>query len=215
MECFTVTAEMRSPLIMNGGYFTLDALLAALLFERLSNVENAHSAVPLTSTSGLFHASAAIFEPYSKEKISFVANLQAQHTLEADHLKKNKKGQVHTKIGLTRRREFGAVMNTYRSFSASEVHWYAEGDPAEVEKLIENVTFIGKRRGSGFGEVSRWRIEPGELNGVVGHFGEPMRPVPLDLFTGDKDELKVDAAWKPAYWHPKNRGLCYAPRLIQ
>jgi hypothetical protein len=76
------------------------------------------------------------------------------------------------------------------------------------------VTFIGKRRGSGFGEVSNWSVLPGDLDGIIGPFDDPLRPVPIDMFDGNKDSLKVDAAWRPAYWLPENRAICYAPELI-
>ena len=106
-------------------------------------------------------------------------------------------------------------MNSYTAFDAPQITWYAEGDGEAVQRLLSDVMFIGKRRGSGFGEVSGWSIEKGDLDGVVGPFGSPLRPVPLDMFSGDKASLKVDASWKPAYWHPENRALCYAPEFIQ
>ncbi len=48
-----VTAHIKVPIIFGGGYATLDALLAALLFDRLEDVEAAHAAVPLVKTSGV------------------------------------------------------------------------------------------------------------------------------------------------------------------
>ena len=214
MERFTVIAELRSPLVLGGdGYFTLDGLLAGLLFERLRDVEAAHGALPLASTGGLFHASAAMIEPYETRPVSFVANLRAQHDLDPGLLLKNKHGRVHRRIGMTRRQDFGAVMNSYRAFGANEICWYAEGDAAAVNALVKNTPFIGKRRAGGFGEVSRWTVEPDELDGVTGPFGEPMRPVPVDLFRGDTGAPKAEAAWRPAYWHPANRAVCYVPGL--
>ncbi len=215
MERLTVTTSLKTPIILGGGYLTLDSLLASLIFEATGDIEVAHSTVPLSSTDGLFHASAALLEPSDSSRVSFVANMRAMHALDPDLLLKNKHGQIHKKIGLTRRRDFGAVMNSYTSFDAAEVTWYAEGNPEAVEKLLSDVRFIGKRRGSGFGEVSSWSIEPGDFDGIVGPFGEPMRPVPVRMFTGDGASLKVDAAWRPAYWHPENRAVCYAPDLIQ
>jgi hypothetical protein len=215
MERFTVTAETMSPVILGGGYLTLDALLASLIFEATGDVDVAHDTVPLARTNGLFHASAALLEPLSSSQVAFVANLQAMHSLDPDLIQKNKHGQLHKKIGLTRRRDFGAVMNSYTSFQVDKIIWYAEGDPVAVEGLLSNVRFIGKRRASGYGEVSGWSIQPGEFDGVVGPFGGPMRPVPTEMFSGDQRSLKVDAAWRPAYWHPDNRAICFAPDLIQ
>ena len=184
MEKFEVTAELTSPLVIGGGYFTLDALLGGVLFENLS----------------------------VKRPISFVANLRADHSLHPDLILKNKDGGIHRRLGKLRRSDFGQVLNSYSAFDTPDVVWYAEGDPEKTERLLSDVHFIGKRRGSGFGEVKGWQIEPSEFNGVTGPFDEPMRPVPVEQFKGDPASLKVDAAWRPAYWHPENRAVCYAPR---
>lgn len=215
MERLTITAQLRVPIIVGDGYLTLDALLASLIFERTSDIEVAHSTVPLACTDGLFHASAALLEPFGSSDVAFVANLRATHALDPDLILKNKHGAIHKQMGLTRRRDFGAVLNTYTAFDAREITWYAEGDGEAVERLLSEVKFIGKRRGSGFGEVSSWLIEIGDFDGVVGPLGDPLRPVPLEMFTGNKDALKVDAAWRPAYWHPENRAICYAPQFVQ
>ena len=215
MEKLAITAKLKAPIILGGGYLTLDALLAALIFETTGDIDVAHRSVPLASTDGLFHASAALLEPFSSTGVSFVANLRAMHALDPDLLLKDKRGKVHRRIGLTRRREFGAVMNSYKAFVAPEITWYAEGDGDAVERLLSGVAFIGKRRGSGFGEVSGWSVMPGDLDGIVGPFDDPLRPVPVDMFNGDPNSLKIDAAWRPAYWHPENRAICYAPELIQ
>ena len=208
-----VTARLAAPIVFAGGYLTLDALLAAVLFERSGDVDAAHEAVPLARSGGLFHASAAILEPWDSRPVSFVANLRAGHALDPDLLKRER-GKVHRKIGRSRRQDFGAVMNRYAAVAAPEAVWYAEGDAEAAERLLEGVDFIGKRRASGFGEVSRWSFEESELDGVTGPFGEPLRPVPAEMFAGDTSALKVEAAWRPAYWSPENRAVCYAPESV-
>jgi hypothetical protein len=167
MERLTITAQLKVPIILGSGYLTLDALIAALIFERTGDVEAAHKSVPLACTDGLFHASAALLEPFRSSGVAFVANLRATHALDPDLLLKNKNGKIHKQIGLTRRRDFGAVMNNYPSFDALR----SLGTPRRreaVERLLSGVTFIGKRRGSGFGEVSGWSVEAGDFDGVVG-----------------------------------------------
>ena len=215
MDKLTVSAQLEVPIILGGGYLTFDAPLASLIFEKTGDVDLAHSTIPLACTAGLFHASAALLEPFGRNGVSFVANLRADHALDPDLLLKNNRGAIHKKLGRTRRREFGAVMNRYISFNASKITWYAEGDGEAVEQLLSDVGFIGKRRGSGFGQVTGWSVEPGDLDGILGPFADPLRPIPLEMFSGDRDALKVDAAWRPAYWHPENRAICYAPELIK
>ena len=208
-----VTARLAAPIVFAGGYLTLDALLAAVLFERSGDVDAAHEAVPLARSGGLFHASAAILEPWDSRPVSFVANLRADHSLDPDLLKRER-GKVHRKIGRSRRQDFGAVMNRYAAVAAPEAVWYAEGDAEAAKRLLEGVGFIGKRRASGFGEVSRWLFEESDSDGIAGPFGEPLRPVPEEMFSGDTSALKVEAAWRPAYWSPENRAICYAPEPV-
>ncbi|MBK7519384.1 MAG: hypothetical protein IPJ33_15625 [Gammaproteobacteria bacterium] len=191
----------------------MDALLAGILFDQLQDVEAAHAAIPLRCENGLYYASAAIYEATTRGKQAFVANLRAMHSLDPDLMMKNKAGQLHRRIGLTRQRDFGAVMNSYACIDTLSISWFCEGDADRIRALLESVHFIGKRRASGFGEVARWEVEPGELDGVTGIDGEPLRPVPIDLFTGNPGSIKVDTAWRPAYWHPAHRAICYAPEV--
>lgn len=211
MEKFSVTLRLGSPLITGGGYMTLDALLAAILFDVGASVEEAHTQIPLQNTHGLWHGSAAIYETLEVGRQAFVANLRASHDLNPDLVAKNKHGKVHSKISLLRRQQFGAVMNGYSYFVTEAVTWYGEGDAVQVEKLLRSVRFIGKRRASGFGEVKAIELTESESDGVVSVFGEPLRPVPQELFTGDKSSTRGDAAWRPAYWRPENRAICYLP----
>ncbi|MGH8435157.1 MAG: hypothetical protein ACRERX_11895 [Pseudomonas sp.] len=214
MDKFKVTMTLGSPIVSNGGYMTLDALLAALIFDQTSDLEQAHTAVPLVNTDGLWHGSAAIVEKTDVGRVSFVANLQATHDLDLNLIAKNKQGNAHTAIGLTRRRDFGAVMNSYKIFTAPSITWYAQGDAEAVELLLRDVAFIGKRRASGYGQVMGISVEADELDGVTGFFGEPLRPVPVTLFQGNDTALRADAAWRPAYWHPANRAICFVPEGV-
>lgn len=186
---------------------TLDGLLAAIRFEETGDIEVAHSDLPLAVTTGIWHASAAIFEPIDKGRAAFIAGFRPGHSMDPDLIKKNKHGQLHKKFDTS----LTNVMNSYPMITAPTITWYAEGDPDRVRQMLEPVHFVGKRRASGFGEVRRWDIELDELDGIEGPFGEPLRPVPVDLFAGDRSGPVVDAAWRPAYWNVANRTACFAP----
>lgn len=211
MQKFQLTLHLASPVVTGGGYMTLDGLLAAILFDQTEDLETAHRDIPLAQTQGLWHGSAAFYETTSTGRQAFVANLRASHDLDLDLVAKNQQGQPHTKIGLARRREFGAVMNAYRVFSTPEINWFGEGDVDSVRALVATLDFIGKRRANGFGEVRGFSIQPADSDGVLGLFGEPLRPIPVELYKGDANALKADAAWRPAYWHPENRAICFIP----
>ena len=180
MDRIKLTATMLSPIVTGGGYMTLDGLLGALLFDDLQDVEAAHAAIPIQCKEGLFSASAAIMEPI-RERVTFIAALRPGHSIDPDLILKNKKGQLHRKFDTS----LTNVLNTYAMLTAPTVTWYAEGDAEHIGRLVSPVQFIGKRRASGFGRVSRWQIEADELDGIEGPFGEPLRPVPINMFTGD------------------------------
>lgn len=208
---FRITAALRTPVILTS-YATLDGLLAAILFDRTGDVESAHASVPLVRTDGLFHASAArLVNATGVLPVGFIAGLRADHDLPLDLIAKNKAGDgPHTRPGPKRRREFGNVSNNYIAWAASAVEWTAEGDGDAVFEVVRGVTAIGKRRGSGWGDVVGWDIELADDDGVVGSGGVVLRPVPVGVI-GSSSAIVADAAWKPAYWMLENRATCYVP----
>tara|TARA_R110002126_G_scaffold291785_1_gene458179 strand:- start:4374 stop:5024 length:651 start_codon:yes stop_codon:yes gene_type:complete len=210
---FKIKATLKTPIIIRG-HLTFDALLGSILFDLLGDVEAAHAAIPIECVDGLYHASSAKVVPLNTGSFTFVANLRAQHDLDPDLIKKNKAGsKLHSKVSLGRRRNFGPVLNSYNTIFTEGVEWDVIGDEDKVFELLNDAHFIGKKRTAGFGEVKQWETFESTTDGLVDDNGAPMRPVPADRFTGDKSLPIVDAAWRPAYWNPENRGACYAPSL--
>jgi hypothetical protein len=62
MDKLTISARLKTPVILGGGYLTLDALLASLIFEGCGDIEVAHSTVPLACTAGLSKLSREVDE---------------------------------------------------------------------------------------------------------------------------------------------------------
>lgn len=206
-------AELRSPLIARG-YLTFDALLGALLFDRLGDPDAAHEAIPIRKTEGLFHASAAVYDVKEVRQVSITASLRARHDLSDHLLKKNRDGtRLHRTLGETRRRDYGNVLSSYRAMETPTVTWHCEGDLDAIGDLLADADFIGKKRTAGFGQVASWDVRDGETDGLTDANGRPLRPIPVPLFTGDRSLPVQDAAWRPAYWDPGNRAPCYAPPL--
>lgn len=213
-EKIRIKASLSSPIILRG-FLTFDALLGALLFEKFEDVEKTHNAIPILSENGLFHASAAQLEPVASQPLLMVANLRADHTLNPDLIKKNRDGtKLHRKLGRKRRQHFGAVLNSYRAITTTSVSWDVVGDAEKISALVKRTYFIGTKRSSGYGEVSQWDISSGTNDGLIGIDKQPLRPIPVDQFTGDTSLPMIDTAWKPAYWDPENRAMCYAPELV-
>ena len=213
-EKLRIIATLKTPLI-NRGYMTFDALLGALLFDQYQDVDKAHSEIPIQCDDGLFNASAARFDVIDRGGLSITANFRAQHELNPDHIKKSKDGtKLHRSLGLKRRRQFGAVLNNYRTTTVSSISWDVIGAEDKIVELIKDTFFIGKKRTAGFGEIEKWDVLDGNSNGLVDSNGLPLRPIPADRFNGDKSLPIIDTAWKPAYWDPENRAACYAPEPV-
>ena len=210
MERFTIQTDLCAPAIIST--LTLDGLLGAILFDELNDIDKAHAAIPLRCTDGLYHASVALtVGPTEAGKHALIAGLRAAHDLDLNLIKQGKGGQPHRFIGLTRRSDFGNVMNGYTTIMATALQWHAEGDPDQVLELLQEVEFIGKKRTAGFGQVRGWRLLASDLDGITAKDGQPLRPVPLEMWQGDPSAVRADAAWRPAYWMPQHRSICAVP----
>ncbi len=219
MITFTVRATLRAPIIRRG-FVTLDALLMAVL-------GRGYVSDLLRCEDGLYFASAGtVAAGTPQQTASFVASMRPEHspqwldvvapnTANADiGFAEGAKGRGRLndlRIGLSRQREGGNVINAYRAQASTEIEWYATGRPEEVLAALKDVPFIGKRRTAGYGEVSRWDVTPGDLDGVSGYLDEPLRPVPLDRWKLGGDWIAVEAAWKAPYWDVRNRTKCFVP----
>ncbi|MEY4883509.1 MAG: hypothetical protein RIS34_1363 [Pseudomonadota bacterium] len=213
MEKFTITVDMVTPAIISS--LTLDGLLGAVLFDELQDVDQAHAAIPLRCSDGLYHASVA--HPVGVVELGkhgLIAGLRATHDLDPSLIKQGKGGQPHRHMGLTRRSDFGNVMNGYQTLVAQSIQWHAEGDADQVLDLLQELEFIGEKRTAGFGQVRGWQLAESDLDGIADAAGQPLRPVPLAMWHGDPNAIRADAAWRPAYWLPQHRAICAVPKGV-
>lgn len=89
------------------------------------------------------------------------------------------------------------------------------GDAAEVERLLGTcVSFVGKKRAVGLGEVARWEVQPlpwpvaGDdgLSGILVQAGVLQRPIPVEVagYLGlSLEESPTRIGWTPPQWNPK------------
>lgn len=219
MTPFVLRAHLQTPLIRRG-FVTLDALAMAIL-GRGDVTDLLHCEADL-----YFASAGTLVTTGITASASFVASMRPEHspqwldlvapnTLNQDlPVPDGAKGRARyndLKIGLSRQREGGNIINAYPASVSPTVEWYATGHPDRVLEVLKEVPFIGKRRTSGYGEVSRWEVEPGELDGLSGYLGEPLRPVPVDRWDRGGAWIPVEAAWKAPYWDVRNRTKCYVP----
>ena len=202
MEQLQITARIKGPLIRGNGQLTLDALLAAQVYETTGDLDAAHNKLPIKQTSGLYWASRALIEgPVQRRAI--VQSLRPDNVwLDERWLKKNKHGSVHTKFSNLS----DNILNSYAEVLATSITWYCTGDSQRVLNLLQGITHIGKKRSA---LVTDWQVEEGPLDGLHGYDDEPLRPVPIEMWDGDKSVPIVDATWRPAYFDMNNAQACY------
>jgi hypothetical protein len=168
----------------------------------------------LRCDDGLYFASSGFaVNANAIQRASFVASMRPEHSPQWLDVLRTNTQDGDLKIGLARQREGGNIINAYTATVASAIEWYATGHMQAVLELVQSVHFIGKRRSAGYGEIHRWEAEAGELDGLMGYAGEPLRPVPTDRWTESGDWVPVEAAWKAPYWDVRNRTRCYAPEI--
>ena len=93
---FGIRFALGSPVIVTS-YYTLDALLAALLFEATRDLQIAHEQIPLASSEGVWHGSQAYVEmnpePVNRSAV-FTASLRASHDVPSHSILAERKGQI-------------------------------------------------------------------------------------------------------------------------
>jgi len=206
LEHFVLRAHLRTPVIRRG-HFTLDALL-------MSSLASGDVSHLLRCENDLYFASSGFaVEAYATQRASFVASMRPEHSPHWVDLVRSNTKDGDLKIGLGRQRDAGNIINAYTATVASGIEWYATGDMQAVLEAVHSIPFIGKRRTSGYGEVIRWEVQAGELDGVVGYAADPLRPVPTERWTKGGDWVPVEAAWKAPYWDVRNRTRCFTPQV--
>ena len=94
-------------------------------------------------------------------------------------------------------------MPIYYRHSLSVV-WYVVGQQEEIERLLSQITNVGKKISQGWGAILKWKIEEIDDDwSVRGAKGQLMRPVPSDH--------GVQVGFRPSYWLPKNQTICEVP----
>ena len=83
---------------------------------------------------------------------------------------------------------------------ATELHWYAVGDFAEVGRLLAHVRAVGKITTKGPGSVMRWRVEPWKEDWSVMCAGSLTRVMPIgyDAAGGYAAEASIRAPYHHA-----------------
>lgn len=103
------------------------------------------------------------------------------------------------------------------TINASTCTFHAIGDVAGLERLLQNLDGLGKKRAAGFGRVLSVTVEPcGEDHHLVHPVHGLNRPVPVEV--GERvpgiERLSpgvATLAYKPPYWSKEGHVPCYIP----
>jgi hypothetical protein len=208
---FTLRLQLASSVIV-GRRLTLDALLAALIFERTGDPDEAHSTIPLSRPGGVWAGSAALLEgPAPVRPVSVIQALKARLDVTPDMVRPGKRGypRVEEARGPYRNR-----MTDYKAYDAAAVWFTGTGDIDRVRELVEHVPGVGAKRTSGYGRVESVILRRGgtDAAGIAFADGSPARPVPLDAWQargGARADTALEAC-RPPYWDG-TRVLCALP----
>jgi CRISPR type IV-associated protein Csf3 len=91
--------------------------------------------------------------------------------------------------------------------------WYAVGDKAGIETLLQRCTGVGKKRAHGHGQVTHWEVNEIEHDWhLFGPNGELMRPIPITAVPATPIDFAIrDWGWRPPAWLPTNKTRCAMP----
>lgn len=100
-----------------------------------------------------------------------------------------------------------ARLPAYYSVGATPHCWFSDmiGNPEEIARLLLNVTFCGKRRAIGFGEVKAWHLDPIDSFPLEedGCLTRILPEAALALLNGSLPEgLPIPIGWTPPQWKP-------------
>jgi CRISPR type IV-associated protein Csf3 len=205
-----VTAHLGGPLRLPHGWISLDALLGAAICMRdgITPSMQGEGLIDLAPEIGkvlarsecgrLWLASWSVGEPESYERRWTnrrppIAEAQAMGNAK---VKTISVGGGHMKA---MHKPAEAI-----HFRHDRLDWYAMGDVAEIEGLLELIVSLGAKRNAGDGAVRRWQVRecaPWAPGFPCVLDGQPLRPLPLDWPGVDQSKIALDfMALSPPYW---------------
>lgn len=209
---FAVQIKLASSIII-GQRLTLDAILAALIFERTRDVEAAHTTIPLSKRHGVWSGSAALLEGLAPiRNVSVIQSLRAKLDLTPDMIAAGKRGYPRIE---TARGNYRNQMSNYVAHDVETVWFSGHGDVEAVRDLLTGIHGIGTKRNVGYGKVIK--VDVSQIDddnaGIAFSDGTPARPIPADAWIA-RNGIDCDMtaeAYCPPYWNGE-RKLCAIPR---
>ncbi len=219
-QTFRLVAHLKTPAIIQGD-LTLESLLAAAVHQESGKLrQEALDQVPIetiaTPHGVIWMASAVMFD--GRFKLSTHTVVRGRHFSEMgpDFYDPNPRARIDGWAIEQDKGPYKRLMNNYPIIEASRLVWYAKGNMRQCKRLFETQGWIGKRRGSGMGEVAEITVQPWSGNPVVDTNGMVRRPVSIPklaylpaALTQDRQRRISTVDSHPAWLHEPE--LCAVP----
>lgn len=201
---------MKTDAIIQGA-LTLESLLAAAVFEQTGKMrEDALNLVPIERTTdhGFWLASSVFYGgKVTRDTTSIIRRRRRDETGPDFYAANTTVRKKSDPYAIEQSREdFKALMHEYPTVHAEKLAWFAQGDAEQCRLMLESLTFIGKRRGQGFGEISSVAVTTVDEHPLLDACGMVRRPIPvtqLHCISGaaaqDKQRLAYVATAHP-FW---------------
>lgn len=183
-QAFCVTAHMKTPAIIRGD-LPLESLLAFCVHEATGKIrDEALAEVPLgrlqTPEGPVWMCSSAHFDAFARTDEHTVVRGRHFTEIGPEFYDPNPRARIDGYAIAQENGPFKRLMNPYPVITTSMVVWYAYGDMQGCQELLSSQKWLGKRRGSGFGEIAQLVVEPWAGDPLVDVNGMVRRPVAVE-----------------------------------
>lgn len=204
---FLLRVPLTTPVLMTGGYLTLDGLLA-VAFETMTGRPAAPDDIPLVSEAGIKKGSAAFFNQGRVSSKTMFSRLSAHELAEVpDKVLPRRGGRylVNQESG-----EFKASTTKFIEVETEFACWFGVGDPEKVADYLRFVPGIGRKASLGYGQINHDEIEIEDApDCALSLYGSPARPIPVSAWRGGPAQQAMASVHHP-YWESQ-RVPCVVP----
>ena len=219
-EPLKVVFKIKPPIYINSPWIHFDGIINYLCFRECLGedfyvlpsevtVDTTDLMLPLKQSTAdgftVYHSSVALYHHSNLMRDTIYKRFTDKETyLLTD---KQQQGRIHTNRGF-----FKDFMINYPILLTDSLTFYCNGDKKELERLLSNISYIGKKTSIGSGKILNYRIESIEEDYSFFKDNHVMRPVPtkfnIPLVEGMIIQMQ---SYKPPYWDKDNMAMCYVP----
>jgi len=215
MQNLKINIFLKNPVILNR-YLTIDNILLYLHFNKLRQekkiqgfidikkyIENNKTNLFLDLKNGVLSGSIWYIE---KDTPIVLNNYILTKQIEAKKIYKLTGKKIDTSRG-----EFKAFRFGYETISVPHLYFYVRGKKDYIEKLLNDLKFIGKKTSIGLGEIKKIKIEiiKNDKSFMLNET-TPSKPLPCKYWKVKSKKVAFYRALPP-YYEKKDIEPCYMP----